>query len=194
MSERKFNFFQLISTIFCARVARWVIFKPKIPIPIKIWRALECKILLYFMNIWNILPRNGIHNLLPSGIICCHLVYFYVLVCLKQEKSGSHVLCSEGRFCLSLKNCSLPYFGMYVEIRRLFTKHFAGPNIGMYLFYIVNLRLLWVELRQAKTGESCRRMLWWEHRNLSSCTGRSMLKKIRKSFNSSRNYFVNVCR
>jgi hypothetical protein len=36
------------------RVARWFIFKPKIPILGKFWRALDWKMLIYFMAIWNI--------------------------------------------------------------------------------------------------------------------------------------------
>jgi hypothetical protein len=42
------------------RVARWFIFKPKIPIWVKIWRALAWKTLLYFMTIWNIFWSFGI--------------------------------------------------------------------------------------------------------------------------------------
>jgi hypothetical protein len=65
----------------------------------KIWRALEWKLLLYFMTIWNILRTFGIisdyleyfaaiwYNLWPIGIVCSHLVNFSVLVCLDQEKS-----------------------------------------------------------------------------------------------------------
>jgi hypothetical protein len=40
-----------------SRVARWFIFKPKIPIWVQIWRALELKMLVYFMSM-----------LLPFGI------------------------------------------------------------------------------------------------------------------------------
>jgi hypothetical protein len=35
----------------------------------------------YFTAIW--------YNLQPFGIVCGHLVYFLVLVCLDQEKSGN---------------------------------------------------------------------------------------------------------
>jgi hypothetical protein len=42
--------------------ARWFIFKPKILIWVKIWKALEWKMLSYFMNIWNILLPFGIIN------------------------------------------------------------------------------------------------------------------------------------
>jgi hypothetical protein len=63
----------------------------------KIWRALEWKMLLIFMTIWNILLQFGIiygllvqfvviwYNLWPFGTVCGHLVYFSVLVCLDQE-------------------------------------------------------------------------------------------------------------
>jgi hypothetical protein len=37
------------------RVARWYIYKPKNPNLCKFWRALELKMLVYFMAIWNIL-------------------------------------------------------------------------------------------------------------------------------------------
>jgi hypothetical protein len=38
--------------------------------------------LAYFMAIW--------HNLLPFGIVCGRLLYFFTnLVCLDQEKSGN---------------------------------------------------------------------------------------------------------
>jgi hypothetical protein len=35
----------------------------------------------YFTAIW--------HTLWPFGIVCGHLAYFYILVCLEQEKSGN---------------------------------------------------------------------------------------------------------
>jgi hypothetical protein len=41
----------------------------------KFWRALEWKMLLYFMIIWNIL-RHIWYKLWPFGIVCGHLVYF----------------------------------------------------------------------------------------------------------------------
>jgi hypothetical protein len=61
----------------------------------KFWRALEWKMLVYVMTIWNILC--------PFGIIYCRLVLFMAiwyslwsfgivcgrLVCLDQEKSGN---------------------------------------------------------------------------------------------------------
>jgi hypothetical protein len=80
-------FFQ--DSIFCilqsaARVARWYIFKPKIPIWVYFWRALEWKILIYFKDIWNILR--------PFGIFYGHLVtlvYFYLFWCIILEKSGN---------------------------------------------------------------------------------------------------------
>jgi hypothetical protein len=59
----------------------------KIPILAKFggpWNG-KCSILYdhleYFTAIW--------YNLWPIGIACGHLVYFYVLVCLDQEKSGN---------------------------------------------------------------------------------------------------------
>jgi hypothetical protein len=52
---------------------------------------LEWKMLLYCMTIWNIL-RPFLYNLRPFGIVCVHLVYFFVLVCLDHEKSGNPAL------------------------------------------------------------------------------------------------------
>jgi hypothetical protein len=58
------------------RVARWFVFKPKIPNLGKFWRALEWYMLVcifydhleYFMAIW--------YNLWPFGIVCGDLLYF----------------------------------------------------------------------------------------------------------------------
>jgi hypothetical protein len=59
----------------CTRVARWFVFKPKIPILVKFggpWNR-KCSYiydhLKYFTAIW--------YNLLPLGILCWHLVYFF---------------------------------------------------------------------------------------------------------------------
>jgi hypothetical protein len=41
------------------RVARWFIFKPKDPNLGKFLRALEWKMLIYFMDFWNILRTFG---------------------------------------------------------------------------------------------------------------------------------------
>jgi hypothetical protein len=50
-----------------SRVARWFMhFQTKNPTLGKFWRALECKMLVYFMPIWNILR--------PVGIVYVHLV------------------------------------------------------------------------------------------------------------------------
>jgi hypothetical protein len=53
-----------------------VYFQTKNPNLGKFWRALECKMLVYFMTIWNILRTFGICNLWPFGIVCGRLVYF----------------------------------------------------------------------------------------------------------------------
>jgi hypothetical protein len=59
-------------SLFCSRkggrVARWFVFKPKIPNLDKFWRVLQWKILVYFMTIWSILR--------PLEIFYGHLVYF----------------------------------------------------------------------------------------------------------------------
>jgi hypothetical protein len=52
-------------------VARWFVFKPKIPILGKFWRVLQWKILAYFMTIWFIL--------LLLEMFYGHLVYFVVI-------------------------------------------------------------------------------------------------------------------
>jgi hypothetical protein len=75
---------------FYTRVARWHIFKPKIPIYIgKIWRVLQWKMLVYFTAISSI-------SLRLCSIFYGHLVYFRVIfsrfVMLYQEKSGNPVL------------------------------------------------------------------------------------------------------
>jgi hypothetical protein len=61
----------------CIRVARWFVFKPKITIWKKLWRALDWKMFTYFMAIWNILWR--------LGIFYDHLVHF---VCIRYIFSG----------------------------------------------------------------------------------------------------------
>jgi hypothetical protein len=42
----------------------------------KIWRALEWKMLVYFLTMWNIVHAFGTYNLWPFGIVCGHLVNF----------------------------------------------------------------------------------------------------------------------
>jgi hypothetical protein len=37
----------------CARVARWNIYKSKIPIVVNFWRALKWKMWVYFRHIWS---------------------------------------------------------------------------------------------------------------------------------------------
>jgi hypothetical protein len=58
----------------------------------KVWRALEWKLLVYFMTIWNILRSFGICSLWPFGLVCGHLVYFspFWFVWTKK-KSGNPV-------------------------------------------------------------------------------------------------------
>jgi hypothetical protein len=50
---------------------------------------MELKMLLSFMTISNILRPFGIMYGLLVYVVCGHLVYFYVLVCLDREKSGN---------------------------------------------------------------------------------------------------------
>jgi hypothetical protein len=73
----------------CETGCQMVYFQTKNPNLGKFWRALEWKMLLYFMIIWNF-------NL-PFGIIHGRLVYLCIViwcifpnsVCLEQEKSGN---------------------------------------------------------------------------------------------------------
>jgi hypothetical protein len=61
-----------------------VCFQTKNPNVGKMGRALDWKMLLYFMKIW--------YNLHPFGIVCGHLVYifrFCIFGCLDKEKSGN---------------------------------------------------------------------------------------------------------
>jgi hypothetical protein len=66
-----------------------VYFQTKNPNLGKIWRALEWKMLLYFMTIWTRYISAVWYNLWPFGTVCGHLVYFSFLVCLDKEKSGN---------------------------------------------------------------------------------------------------------
>jgi hypothetical protein len=59
------------------RVARWFIFIPKIPIWVHVlWRALEWRMLVYFMTSWNILGPFGIFYGSSVYVVCGHLAYF----------------------------------------------------------------------------------------------------------------------
>jgi hypothetical protein len=57
-----------------------VYFKTKNPNLGVFWIAMEWKMLVYFTTIW--------YNLWPFGVVCGPL-FFSVLVCLDQEKSGN---------------------------------------------------------------------------------------------------------
>jgi hypothetical protein len=84
---------RFLNTVFvrflmCTRVARWFIFKPKIPISGKFWMVLKWKVLVYFMALRFVLR--------PFGIFFDHLVYFgfvwyifsrFGILC--EEKSGN---------------------------------------------------------------------------------------------------------
>jgi hypothetical protein len=75
------------------RVARCYFFVPKIPI----WyvlEGLECKIVIYFIAIWNILR--------PFSIVYGHLVLFFHFCKLHHEKSGSRGLNSAPKRSMSL--------------------------------------------------------------------------------------------
>jgi hypothetical protein len=66
-----FNLMYVIRDKDLSRVARWFVFKPKIPILVIFWRVLQWKISAYFMTIWSIL--------LPLEILNGHLVHFVVI-------------------------------------------------------------------------------------------------------------------
>jgi hypothetical protein len=74
------------------RVARWYIFIPKIPILGKFLMALEWKMLVYFMHIWNILRAFGIcyGHLVILWQFCIYFPHFGILC---QEKSGNPACC-----------------------------------------------------------------------------------------------------
>jgi hypothetical protein len=60
---------------FRTRVARWYIFRPKIPIVVCIfWKTLEWKILIYFMDLWYFLSC-----LLNCIAVCYFLPFWYVV-------------------------------------------------------------------------------------------------------------------
>jgi hypothetical protein len=71
-ADSNFYFYRCLSKRSDARVARWFVFKPKIPILEGLW--LENAYIFYghleyFMEIWDILR--------PSGTFCAHLVHFF---------------------------------------------------------------------------------------------------------------------
>jgi hypothetical protein len=70
--------------LLLSRVARWFIFKPKIPIWVNFG---------YFMVIWNgifILPFGTFCvHLVHFGFICVHLISFSGFGIMYQEKSGN---------------------------------------------------------------------------------------------------------
>jgi hypothetical protein len=69
--------------VFCSvpQGCQTVCFQTKNPNLGKFWRALDWKMLIYFMDIWNILRT--------FGIFCVHLVHFSGFGILYQEKSGN---------------------------------------------------------------------------------------------------------
>jgi hypothetical protein len=81
------NFFQLIFGTG-GRVARWFIFKPKIPIWVNFGRALAWKILIIFLTIWYILQTFGIFY---DHLV--HFVFFWYIFSglgiMYKEKSGN---------------------------------------------------------------------------------------------------------
>jgi hypothetical protein len=54
----------------------------------KFWMALDWKLLISFMAIWNILETFGIFYD-HLGTFCVHLVHFYRFGIMYQEKSGN---------------------------------------------------------------------------------------------------------
>jgi hypothetical protein len=66
-----------------------VCFQAKNPILDKFWRALELKMLVYFMVIWNILRSFGIGILWPFGNVVVIWYIFPRFCILCQEKSGN---------------------------------------------------------------------------------------------------------
>jgi hypothetical protein len=70
-----------------SRVARWFIFRPKIPIWVNLGGigmenvGMFCDHLEHFTTIW--------YSLWPFGIICGNLDYFSLFIFLDKEKSGN---------------------------------------------------------------------------------------------------------
>jgi hypothetical protein len=89
--EISFDFHLLVAWLslhVANRVARRFVFQTKNPNLGKFWRALEWKMLVYFMTIWNILRPFGI----TYGRLIGLVVIWYIfpnLVSLGQEKSGN---------------------------------------------------------------------------------------------------------
>jgi hypothetical protein len=80
-----------------AQGCQMVYFQTENPNLGKFWRALEWKMLAYFLTIWNILwPFGKIYGRLV-WVVCCDLVYYYYfnLVYLDQEKSGNPGVAAE---------------------------------------------------------------------------------------------------
>jgi hypothetical protein len=69
-----------------------VCFQTKNPDFGKIWRALEWKMLLYFMTIWNILRPFGIIYGLLVQFVVIFTIFCSFLVCLDQDESGNPAL------------------------------------------------------------------------------------------------------
>jgi hypothetical protein len=68
------------------KVARWYLFKPKIPNFGQFWSVLQRKMLVSFMHIWsNLLPLHMFYFVYCKVI----LVYFSRFGMLQQEKSGN---------------------------------------------------------------------------------------------------------
>jgi hypothetical protein len=70
------------------RVARWFVFKPKIAIWGEFWRALDWKMLKYFMAICGIFWTFGIFN---NHLVHFEFIWYIISGCgiLYQEKSGN---------------------------------------------------------------------------------------------------------
>jgi hypothetical protein len=111
------------------RVARWVCFQTKNTNLGKFWRAMQWKMLVYFMAIWYILW--------PFGIFCVHFVYFMVIWyifprfgTLYQEKSGNPAW-----------SCSINSCPHYYRFRNM------GPQ---YLFFVDIHTRYWLKISTSK--------------------------------------------
>jgi hypothetical protein len=84
--------FKLTDLQLVVRAASWYIFTPKITILGKFWRALEWKMLVYFMPIWNILRAFGIcyGHLVILWHFCIYFPHFGTLC---RDKSGNPACC-----------------------------------------------------------------------------------------------------
>jgi hypothetical protein len=129
-----------------ARVARWFVFKPKIPILFIFWRALDWKKLVYFVVIWNNLQSIGICILWPFGNVAIIWYIFPHFGTVCQEKSGNPARCAKEKGLLFRQSFSpsadrkgwVSYVGTFSKVA---TKIYLGPMFWFKNIYAKNWRV-----------------------------------------------------